>query len=270
MAGAAADRRCPCRRRSRLCCSTIAPFVLGTGLLLLAAGRPLFAGVIPLALGAGFALTDDTMRQDLARAGRVFRIGRAAAGLHPPASLSAICRAGAGDRRCGGGGDPGSRLLICEPPLWPAQPLTALAVDGCDRSRPAGSGCGNRCSASVAARLRRLEPSGEPFADAAALGPFAMLIVHTVIARAERPARQRALALRRDADPHPASPRAATRAARSSSCNASRSSMRADFRRVFRANSSQGSISVALAGCSTAGSRFRAGAPTRCAPSSRS
>ncbi|MGC2411916.1 MAG: LTA synthase family protein, partial [Stellaceae bacterium] len=42
--------------------------------------------------------------------------------------------------------------------------------------------------------LRRLDPSGESFADAAALGPFSMLLVHTIVARAERAERQRKLA----------------------------------------------------------------------------
>ncbi len=42
--------------------------------------------------------------------------------------------------------------------------------------------------------LGRLHPSGEPFNDAARLGPVAMLIVHGVIARAERPERQARLA----------------------------------------------------------------------------
>src|SRR5688500_3374738 len=42
-----------------------APVVLGAGLLALATGRPVFAGVIALALGAGFALADYTMRLTL-------------------------------------------------------------------------------------------------------------------------------------------------------------------------------------------------------------
>ncbi len=41
------------------------PLALGAGLLALATGRPVFAGVIVLALGAGFALADHTMRQTL-------------------------------------------------------------------------------------------------------------------------------------------------------------------------------------------------------------
>ena len=40
--------------------------------------------------------------RDAARAGGLLRIGRAAAALHAPASLSAIRRAGAGDGRCSG------------------------------------------------------------------------------------------------------------------------------------------------------------------------
>src|SRR3989442_3315424 len=42
-----------------------AQLALGAGLLALATGGPLFAGLIVLALGAGFALADHTMRQTL-------------------------------------------------------------------------------------------------------------------------------------------------------------------------------------------------------------
>ena len=54
----------------------------------------------------------------------------------------------------------------------------------------------------AAAAMRRLAPGGEPLADAAALGPFAMLLVHLLIARAERPSRHRALG-HTPAAPHP-------------------------------------------------------------------
>src|SRR5437870_10844889 len=43
----------------------VAPLGLGAVLLGVAAGRPLFAGVIILALGAGFTLADHTMRLTL-------------------------------------------------------------------------------------------------------------------------------------------------------------------------------------------------------------
>jgi hypothetical protein len=41
-----------------------------------------------------------------------------------------------------------------------------------------------------AAAVRRLRPAGEPFADAARLGPFAMILVYCIVARAERAARR--------------------------------------------------------------------------------
>jgi hypothetical protein len=84
-------------------------------------------------------------------------------------------------------------LLIVEVPLWSPQPLLALSVLvfltalGWWAAYPP-------LLALVARPMRSLRPSGEPFTDAAALGPFGMLIVHAVIARSERRGRQRALA----------------------------------------------------------------------------
>ena len=43
----------------------LAPFALGAALLAVATGRPLFAGVVAAALGAGFCLADHTMRETL-------------------------------------------------------------------------------------------------------------------------------------------------------------------------------------------------------------
>src|SRR5258708_7947329 len=43
----------------------LAPIALGAGLLGLATGRPIFAGLVMAALGGGFALTDYTMREVL-------------------------------------------------------------------------------------------------------------------------------------------------------------------------------------------------------------
>ncbi|HEV2335014.1 MAG TPA: LTA synthase family protein [Stellaceae bacterium] len=171
----------------------LAPIVLGAGLLGLAAGKPLFAGLVTLALGAGFALTDYTMRQTLREpvvfsaaselpqvfthphlylpfAGPVLVVGGAAAAI-----LMALA------------------FLLAEPPLWTPHPVDALLavalLAAClwllAREPLLGA---------AARALRRLDPTGEPFADAAALGPFAMLLVHATIARAERSARQVALA----------------------------------------------------------------------------
>jgi hypothetical protein len=172
-----------------------APVVVGAGLLALATGRPVFAGVIALALGAGFALADYTMRQTL-REPAVFSesVELPQVFTHPHLYLPF-----AGPGLVLGGVAAATALaialLVLEPPLWPAQPLAALTVAGLivvgfwlfAREPLLGA---------AAAVLRRLRPIGEPFEDAAALGPFAMLFIHTVIAREERPTRQQALAVK--------------------------------------------------------------------------
>jgi hypothetical protein len=169
-----------------------APLALGAVLLGLATGRPLFAGLIVLALGAGFALADHTMRQTLrepvvfsesVELPQVFShphlyLPFAGPGLAIGGAIAAVLLA--------------LMLLVFEPPPWPPQPVAAfvglllIAAGGWLFAREPLL----RAAANV---FRRLAPSGEPFADAAALGPFAMLLVHMLIARSERPARQKAL-----------------------------------------------------------------------------
>src|SRR6266851_10382407 len=171
----------------------IAPIALGAGLLGFATGRPLFAGLVVLALGAGFALVDCTMRETLrepvvfsatAELPQVFTHPH----LYLPFAGPGLVLGGAAAAILGG-----LALLVVEPPLWTPHPVAAVlllaAIAGC------GWLVGREPLLGTAARaLRRLAPSGEPFADAASLGPFAMLLVHTIIARAERKARQVALA----------------------------------------------------------------------------
>ncbi len=171
----------------------LAPLALGAGLLGLATGRPLFAGVVTLALGAGFALADYTMRQtlrepvvfsEMSELPQVFThphlyLPFAGPGLVLGGAAAAIAAALA--------------LLVVEPALWTARP--GAAVIGVALIAAGGWLFAREPLLGAAARaLRRLAPSGEPFADAAALGPFGMLLVHTIIARAERKSRQLALA----------------------------------------------------------------------------
>jgi hypothetical protein len=169
-----------------------APLALGTILLALATGRPLFAGVIALALGAGFALADHTMRQTLrepvvfsesVELPQVFShphlyLPFAGPGLVLGGAIAAVSLA--------------LVLLVVEPALWTPQPAAAAAV--LVLIGVAGGLLARQPLLGISADvLRRLMPSGEPFADAQALGPFAMLLIHMLVARAERPARQKAL-----------------------------------------------------------------------------
>ena len=172
-----------------------APFALGAALLGVATGRPLFAGLVVLALGAGFGLADHTMRQTL-REPVVFSesVELPQVFSHPHLYLPF-----AGPGLVLGGGAAAVllavALLLEEPPLWAPRPggaLVAMVLIAAGfwlliREPLLGK---------AASLLRRLAPNGEPFADAAALGPFAMLVAHGLIARAERPVRRQALAPR--------------------------------------------------------------------------
>jgi hypothetical protein len=154
-----------------------------------ATGRPVFAGAIVFALGAGFAFVDRTMREllrepvvftALSELPQVFThphlyLPFAGTGAVLGGTAAAVLAALA--------------LLLAEPLTLPPHPLAALVVAGgvsafvCFLGREPWLG-------TAARTLRRLKPDAEPFADAARLGPFAMLITHGVIARAERPARR--------------------------------------------------------------------------------
>lgn len=165
------------------------PVLLAGSLALTATGRPIFTGVLLVSLGAGFALADRTKRQVLREpvvfsemselphvfthpqlylpfAGPALVIGGAAAAI-------AVCLA----------------LLSLEPGLWRPDPLLVLFYGG---AVVAGAWFMSREPAlgAAATALRELEVTGEPYNDAAALGPFAMVLTYGVIARAERAARQ--------------------------------------------------------------------------------
>lgn len=166
------------------------PVVLAAGLLLVATGRPIFAGVVVLSLGAGLALADYAKREavreplvfsDMSELPHVFThpqlyLPFAGPGLVIGGALAAIGL--------------GLGLLVLEPALWrPQGPSTLLAAAGV---WAAGEVLAREPALGRAAKLlRRLDPSGEPFADAARLGPFAILLVYGIIARTERDARRR-------------------------------------------------------------------------------
>jgi sulfatase-like protein len=170
-----------------------APLAFVFGTLLFATGRPIFAGVVALALGGGFAFADRTLR-DVLREPVVFTALSELPQLftHPqlylPFAGTGLVIGGAATAVLAGLG-----LLLAEPAAIAAHPLAALALASAAIAGLWRLGCEPWLG--VAARgLRRLFPSGEPFADAARLGPVAMLIVHGIIARAERAARLARLA----------------------------------------------------------------------------
>jgi len=166
------------------------PVLLAACLLLVATGRPIFAGLVVLSLGAGLALADHTKREavrepvvfsDMSELPHVFThpqlyLPFAGPGLVIGGTLAAIGL--------------GIGLLVLEP-AWrrPGAPSVLLATAGV---WAAGAVLAREPALGRAAKLlRRLDPSGEPFGDAARLGPFAILLVYGIIARAERAARRR-------------------------------------------------------------------------------
>ncbi len=170
----------------------MAPFTLGAAVLILATGRPVFAGLVILALGAGFTVADHAMREtlhepvvfpEMSELPQVFTHPH----LYLPFAGPGLVIGGAA-----GAVAIGLALLFLEPPVWMPQPELALtaavlvAAGGWLMAREPLLGA-------AAALLRRLAPTGEPFADAEGLGPFAMLLTHTIIARAERAHRRAAL-----------------------------------------------------------------------------
>src|ERR1700722_19607920 len=170
-----------------------APLAFVTVVLFVAGGRPIFAGAIVFAIGAGFAFADRTMR-DVLREPAMFTALSELPQLftHPqlylPFAGTGFVVVGAATTALAA-----LALLIAEPAVTPPHPLAALALTGLVAFLLWQVGREPWLGA-VARTLRRLRPSGEPFADAARLGPVAMLIVHGIIARGERPARRARLA----------------------------------------------------------------------------
>jgi Sulfatase len=165
------------------------PVLLAAGLVLTATGRPIFTGLALVSLGAGFALADRTKRDalrepvvfsDMSELPHVFThpqlyLPFAGSGLVIGGALATIALAIA--------------LLWVEPPLW--RPDTLLIVLLVAVVCAAGWVVSREPALGLAAgALRRLNPVDEPFADAARLGPFAILLVYGIIARAERSGRR--------------------------------------------------------------------------------
>jgi hypothetical protein len=167
----------------------LSPVVLGGSLLLVATGRPIVSGLVLLALGAGFALADQTKREvlrepvvfsEMSELPQVFTHPQ----LYLPFAGTTLVVAGAVAAIA-----LAVTLLLLEPELWEPDPVlivsffSIVGAAGWVMAREPVLGA-------LAAAMRRLRPTGEPFADAARLGPFAMFLVYGIVARAERAARR--------------------------------------------------------------------------------
>lgn len=161
---------------------------LGFAIVCAASARPLFAGATILALGGGYAYADRAKRAVLAepvvftdvfQALDIFRhpqlalpfphVGRVLAGVTAALAFFA-------------------GLFLWEAPawresLWPLLILLGLTAIGVWLASSASS-------ASLGRALRRLKPLGDPVRDAARFGPLATLLIHGLIARAERAQRR--------------------------------------------------------------------------------
>jgi hypothetical protein len=165
------------------------PVLLAGSLVLTATGRPIFTGVVLISLGAGFAVADRTKREvlrepvvfsDMSELPHVFSHPQ----LYLPFAGPALIIGGAAAAMA-----LSIALLSFEPGVWKPDPVLFLLYAG---SMIGGAWLISRQPAlgAAAAALRELRPTGEPFNDAAKLGPFAMVLISGVIARAERAARR--------------------------------------------------------------------------------
>jgi len=178
-----------------------APMAVGAALLILLSSRPVFAGVVMFALGIGFTVADLTMRRTLREPVVFSAVGELPQVFTHPHLYLPFAGPGLVLGGAAGAVAVAAALLLWEPPVATPRPLAAVlaaaAIVAAFRLASRQPWLGR-----VAALFRRLGPEGEPFADAARLGPMAMQLVHCALARDERSRRRAELAAR--AAPRPA------------------------------------------------------------------
>src|SRR5580700_1865739 len=182
-----------------------APIVTVVLLLFLATGRPVYAGAIAFALGGGFAFADRTVRDTLREPVLFSALSELPQIFTHPHLYLPFAGTGLVFGGLGAAILAALALLLGEPAAASPHPFVAsIVVAGI---AVALWRIGREPWLGHSARALRLGPTGEPFADAARLGPVAMLIVHGIIARAERPALRARLAPSvQHAMPEPARP----------------------------------------------------------------
>lgn len=179
--------RAPIRPCKALALDLLPPLTF-FALFLTVTARPIFAGTLTFAMMGGFAFVDWVKRatlkepvvfSDLGEAVELFRHPRLYLPFAGPGRVIA-CAVLAFAAFIA--------LLFFESPVWPWSAGPALVV-------PAvligiGLFVHGPWIGGAARTLRRLEPNGDPFQDASALGPLALQLTYSLIARHERPERR--------------------------------------------------------------------------------
>jgi hypothetical protein len=179
--------RAPLRPSMRLLLD-MAPSLLGFALFAALTARPILAGTLVLSLMIGFAFVDWVKRATLLEPavfsdlGELIELFRHPDLYLPFAGPARVIASAIGIFILF------TVLFLFEHPAWAWTPVRALA--------PSAIICGAGWAIHgpfirpTADLFRRLKPTGDPFKDAAEIGPSAMQFTYSFIARDERPARR--------------------------------------------------------------------------------
>ncbi|MDP3858094.1 MAG: LTA synthase family protein [Stagnimonas sp.] len=172
----------PWRWSRALAVDAVLPLLIFTSLLALSA-RPLFAGVVSLAMGAGWARADRDKRRvlrepivfsDIAQALDMLRHPKLALPFPNTGALAALALTAI---------TLFAALLLWEAPAWHGLPWLPVAV-------PPALVLLTRAAPGLPLSTFAQRLSLDPARDSARHGPFATILLYTLLAARERPARQ--------------------------------------------------------------------------------
>jgi hypothetical protein len=164
------------------------PSLIGFMLFAILAARPILAGALVLSLMIGFAFVDCVKRATLREPavfsdlGEFIELFRHPDLYLPFAGPARVIATAIGIFILFG------ILFVCETPAWTWTPASDLLPPLVICA--AGWAIHGPFINQTAELFRRLEPTGDPFRDAADIGPSAMQLTYSFIARDERPARR--------------------------------------------------------------------------------
>jgi hypothetical protein len=166
----------------------LVPSLLGFAIIASLTARPILAGTVILSLMIGFAFVDWVKRATLLEPavfsdlGELIELFRHPDLYLPFAGPIRVILSAIGIFILF------AILFVYETPAWPWSPMGAFALPFVIVA--AGWAIHGPFIRQTAQLFRRLRPTGDPFRDAADLGPSAMQFTYSFIARDERPARQ--------------------------------------------------------------------------------